>query len=167
MVTGACPAHVCRVVKQRTWLKEVLPGNSVSLSTKSVHNSLLFVEFYNYEFSSSTAPAQPSLKTLTNELKFVTDWHSLGVNLDLEYQQLDVIARNHKGDNKRCKTEMLDCWLHSTPTPTWEGVAEALCLMDEYAVAATIRRKYVNSTTTTEGRFSFVLVYKPASTSLS
>ena len=167
MVTGACPAHVCRVVKQRTWLKEVLPGNSVSLSTKSVHNSLLFVEFYNYEFSSSTAPAQPSLKTLTNELKFVTDWHSLGVNLDLKYEQLDVIARNHRGDNKRCKTEMLARWLRSTPTPTWEGVAEALCLMDEYAVADTIRRKYVNSTTTTEGTFFFVLVYKRASTSVS
>ena len=165
MVTGACPAHVCRVVKQQTWLKEVLPGNSVSLVPNLY--IMLFVEFYNYEFSSSTAPAQPSLKTLINELKFVTDWHSLGVNLDLEYQQLDVIARNHKGDNKRCKTEMLDCWLHSTPTPTWEGVAEALCLMDEYAVADTIRRKYVNSTTTTEGTFFFVLVYKRASTSVS
>ena len=165
MVTGACPAHVCRVVKQRTWLKEVLPGNSVSLVPNLY--IMLFVEFYNYEFSSSTAPAQPSLKTLTNELKFVTDWHSLGVNLDLEYEQLDVIARNHRGDNKRCKTEMLARWLRSTPTPTWEGVAEALCLMDEYAVAATIRRKYVNSTTTTEGTFFFVLVYRRASTSVS
>ena len=165
MVTGACPAHVCRVVKQQTWLKEVLPGNSVSLVPNLY--IMLFVEFYNYEFSSSTAPAQPSLKTLTNELKFVTDWHSLGVNLDLGYEQLDVIARNHRGDNKRCKTEMLDRWLRSTPTPTWEGVAEALCLMDEYAVADTIRRKYVNSTTTTEGTFFFVLVYKRASTSVS
>ena len=165
MVTGACPAHVCRVVKQQTWLKEVLPGNSVSLVPNLY--IMLFVEFYNYEFSSSTAPAQPSLKTLINELKFVTDWHSLGVNLDLEYEQLDVIARNHWGDNKRCKTEMLARWLRSSPTPTWEGVAEALCLMDEYAVANTIRRKYVNSTTTTEGTFFFVLVYKRASTSVS
>ena len=145
------------------------PGQPCEFSTKSVHNSLLFVEFYNYKFSSSTltAPAPPSLKALTNELKSVTDWHSLGVNLDLKYQQLNVIERNHWGDNKRCKTEMLACWLGSTSTPTWEGVAEALCLMDEYVVADTVRRKYVNSTTTTEGTFFFVLVYKPASTSVS
>ena len=81
------------------------------------------------------------------------------MNLDLEYQQLDVIGNDHRGDNKRCKTEMLACWLRSTPTPTWEDVAEALYLMDEYAVADTIRRKYVNSTTTTEGSFFFFFFF--------
>ena len=125
------------------------------------------MEFYNYEFSSSTAPPPPSWKALTNELKFVTDWHSLGVNLDLKHHQLTEIEKNHKGDDKRCKTEMLACWLGTTLTPTWEDVAEALYLMDEYAVADTIRRKYISSTTTTEGTFFFVLVYKRASTSVS
>ena len=103
-----------------------------------------------------TASATPTLKALTNELKSVSDWHSLGVNLDLKRHQLSEIGRNYHGDDKRCKTEVLGCWLDNTTNPTWEAVAEALCLMDTHAVAHSIRRKYITSTTTTEG---IVLLY--------
>ena len=100
----------------------------------------------------STAPTTPSLKALTNELKSVLDWHSLGVNLDLKRYQLSEIERNHRGDDKRCKTEILACWLENTTNPTWETIAEALCLMEAHAIADKIRRKHITSTTTTEGK---------------
>ena len=93
----------------------------------------------------------PSLKALTNELKSVTDWHLLGVSLDLKPHQLKEIENNYHGDTKRCKTEVLICWLDNTTNPTWEAVAEALDQMDAHGVAAIIRRKYVTFTTTTEG----------------
>ena len=95
----------------------------------------------------------PTLKELTNALKSVSDWHSLGVNLDLYGSELATIDRNHCGDNTRCKTEMLSRWLENTTYPSWEAVVQALRLMGAYAVADTIQRKYATSTTTstTEG----------------
>lgn len=75
------------------------------------------------------------------------------MELDLKPYQLKVIEDNYRGDTKRCKTEVLICWLDNTTNPTWEAVAEALDQMDAHVVAAIIRRKYVTSTTTTEGAF--------------
>ena len=57
---------------------------------------------------------------------------------------------------------MLICWLDSTTTPTWEAVAEALDRMEQGRIADEIRRKYVISTTTTEG----AILHKPLMTIL-
>ena len=75
----------------------------------------------------------------------------LGVNLDLSGSELATIDRNHRGDNTRCKTEVLFRWLENTTSPSWEAVVQALRLMDADAVADTIQTKYVTSTDTTEG----------------
>ena len=96
----------------------------------------------------AAAPATPTLKELTNELKQVADWYLLGINLNLKHHQLRTIRKDHYGDNQ-CKIEMLGCWLDSTTNPTWETVAEALHLMDEHKIADTMQRKYITSTTTT------------------
>ena len=125
------------------------PGQPCEFITKLIHNNT--VEFYNVPLYSP--PATPSLEALTNELESVSDWHSLGLNLDLKHHQLKEIERSYRGDDKRCKSEVLGCWLDSTPNPTWEAVAEALYEMDAHAVATIIRRKYITSTTTTKGTF--------------
>ena len=76
----------------------------------------------------------------------------LGVNLDLSGSELATIDRNHRGDNTRCKTEVLFRWLENTTSPSWEAVVQALRLMEVNAVANTIQRKYVTTTATTEGK---------------
>ena len=116
------------------------PGQPCEFCTKLIHNNT--VEFYNLLYST---PATPSLEALTNELESVSDWHSLGVNLDLKNQQLKEIEKNHRGDDKVCKTKVLSCWLDNTLIPTWEDVVEALNLMDEHTVANIIQRKYIFS----------------------
>ena len=103
------------------------------------------VGFYAVFFS-PTALATPTLKELMNELKSVSDWHTLGVNLDLKRHQLSEIEKNHRGDDKRCRTEVLGCWLDNTTNPTWKAVAEALYLMEAYSVADNIKRKYITIT---------------------
>ena len=100
---------------------------------------------------SPTASATPTLKELMNELKSVSDWHTLGVNLDLKRHQLSEIEKNHRGDDKRCRTEVLGCWLDNTTNPTWKAVAEALYLMEAQSVADNIKIKYMTSITTDEG----------------
>ena len=69
------------------------------------------------------------------------DWHLLGVKLGIEAHELKTIEKNHHGDAKRCKNEMLDCWLRSAKFPTWKAVADALCQMEEHGVASKIRAK--------------------------
>ena len=99
----------------------------------------------------STTPATPTLKELKIALKSVSDWYSLGIYLDLKSHQLKTIENNHRGDNERCGTEMLDCWLNNTATPTWEAIIKALDWMEQRGVADEIRRKCVISNTTIEG----------------
>lgn len=123
----------------------------------STRPRVMFVEVY-FEFPPPTAPATPTLKTLSNELKSVNDWHSLGVKLNLNDDHLSEIGRNHGDNVKRCKNEVLGRWLKNTPTPTWEAVVEALYLMEAKAVADTIRSKYIPHTITTEGKVYCILV---------
>ena len=66
----------------------------------------------------------------------------LGVNLELNSAELATIERNHRGDNTRCKTEVLSRWLENTTCPSWEAVVQALRLMEANAAADAIQRKY-------------------------
>ena len=106
--------------------------------------------------SISAAPATPTLKELKMALKSVSDWHSLGVHLDLKSHHLDTIEKNHRGDDERCRTETLNSWLKNTTTPTWEAIVEALGQMEQGRVADEIQRKYIISNATTEGTVSCI-----------
>ena len=109
------------------------------------------LEFIWSIFLPTAPPATPTLKELTNALKSVSNWHLLGVNLELSGSELATIERDYRGDNIRCKTEMLSRWLENTKCPTWEAVVQALRLMEANAAADTIQRKYITSTATTGG----------------
>ena len=93
-------------------------------------------------FFCQTAPATPTLKELKKALESVSDWHSLGIYLDLKINQLNTIDKNHHGDDERCRTEMLIRWLDNTTTPSWEAVIEALGQIEQRRVADEIQRKY-------------------------
>ena len=88
-----------------------------------------------------TAPATPTLKTLTCELDFDEKWHKLGVNLGLQEDQLCEIERNYT-DNSHRKTEVLRHWLENAKNPSWKAVFDALRQMGEYMVALKIKTKY-------------------------
>ena len=84
----------------------------------------------------------PKVGDLFSELKTVTDWHLLGINLGLQTYELLQIERDHQG-NERQKREMLDLWLRRTPDAGWKDVVSALKEMKENRVAESIRRNYV------------------------
>ena len=87
-------------------------------------------------------------------MKPVSDWHSLGIYLDLKTHQLNTIEKNHRGDDERCRTEMLIAWLNSMTTPTWEAIVDALRQMEQGGVANNIQKKYnvIISTITIKGK---------------
>lgn len=71
------------------------------------------------------------------------------MELELERRMLIQIEKDHRGDNERCKYEMLDRWLRNAKQPTWKAMADALCLIGEHRVALNIRTKYCSSSTAT------------------
>ena len=94
---------------------------------------------YDMVISLSAASATPTLKELSDALRSIVDWYSLGVKLGLEGYELGTIGKDNHGDNERCKHEVLCRWLQKAKLPTWNAVADALCLMEHHNVALKIR----------------------------
>ena len=107
-----------------------------------------------WSFSRSAAAATPLLKELSNALDSVVNWYSLGVKLGLEDHELSTIEQNYRGDNERCKAKMLGRWLQIAEFPTWQAVADALCLVGEHKVAAKIQAKHCSSSSA--GTYVFI-----------
>ena len=113
------------VGQQQTWLKDqpldklrhhvsfVLHVSDLLLQLIDLYTRRTFVEFIRCY--SLTGLTTPTLKALTNELKSVSDWYTLGVNLNFKTYKLRTIESNHPVDSNRRKIEMLSCWLDHIP----------------------------------------------------
>ena len=87
-----------------------------------------------------------TLKDLSNEVVKVTDWHTLGIRLEVEDHELKVIQEQYD-DPQRRKNEVLSRWLHKGNNCTWRKVVEVLMQMGEMVVADAIKLKYLTLTT--------------------
>ena len=90
--------------------------------------------------ATTTQLAEQELKSITNELKEVSKWHQLGVQLGLTPGLLDTIESNYPRDTERCKTEVLTWWLQNAEQRSWEKIAEALDKMEYKVLAEKLRR---------------------------
>ena len=56
------------------------------------------------------------------------EWFNLGVALGLSYGTLREIESNHRGEARRCLTEMVVAWLQMKDSlrPSWRRLASAL-----------------------------------------
>ena len=84
-----------------------------------------------------------SLREIENELRDVTEWYQLGVQLELTLDTLKTIESNYPHDAKRCKIEVLDWWLRNAPETSWEKLAQALEAMGGYASLTEELRKKI------------------------
>lgn len=54
-------------------------------------------------------------------------WYDIGLELEIEEEELDVIKHKENNDPSKCLREMIKVWLKSVDKPpTWEALAEAL-----------------------------------------
>ena len=83
-----------------------------------------------------------NISNLSSELRTVTDWYQLGINLGLQTHELRGIKHDYQ-EKELQKHEMLDLWLRRKPDAAWEDVACALQQMGENRVAETIFQKYI------------------------
>ena len=100
--------------------------------------TLYFV--YNLSEQCSLKAALDSISTLTPE------WFNLGVALGLSPDTLREIEYNHRGDARRCLTEMVIAWLQmkDNSQPSWQSLASALCspLLNRIEIATMIAAEH-------------------------
>ena len=75
------------------------------------------------------------------DLITVSDWYGVGLQLELEDQDLEDIERDCS-DNRRCRRKMYKLWLKTSPNPTYAQLARALALSREETLAQKICQKY-------------------------
>ena len=82
----------------------------------------------------------PTLRELSN-LQFV-DWFSLGLELDVEEYELEVIEMNHPANTKRCKAEMFATWLKTDLDASWGKLAIAFAAIGKVDLAVDLCIEY-------------------------
>ena len=71
---------------------------------------------------------QPSLKDLTNAVvpETSSEWHALGLQLNITKARLNAIQTDYPRDCRRCCTEMLSDWLSQDAGASWPTLIAAL-----------------------------------------
>ena len=97
-------------------------------------------------FVHTGAPAcrEMDLFGLIQELKEVTGWMQLGIQLRIPKHTLDKIYMQfYTQGEDMCKIEMLSAWLNSrTEVPTWAEVVSAVSRTGNKRVASKMASKY-------------------------
>ena len=86
------------------------------------------------------------MQEIVSELTEVTEWHQLGVQLEVPPGTLHIIESNHPHDAKRCKTEVLNWWLENALEISWEKLAQAVEAVGGHAGVAKRLRLKMNPT---------------------
>ena len=87
---------------------------------------------------------RPKLKQLMKELRCkATDWENIGIQLDIDDGELQLIKSNNAGDNGSCLREMLRRWLAKTsPAPSWIAIIEVVEYLGDQDLASKLRIRY-------------------------
>ena len=101
---------------------------------------------YNYDSCISYNDAvllqcEKDILILMNELIAVTNWRTLGSNLNIVESTLDVVEQENSKTELR-KRDVLKRWLKLKPKAAWKDVVSALRHMEENRVANSIEKKY-------------------------
>ena len=98
-----------------------------------------------------------SLKNLINALHEVDDWQGLGIQLDIEYCELQKIAEVHP-TVERCKYAMLQFWLDKDVQVSWETLLVSLGKMNLKRIAEKIKKEFkIPSSTHSQGESPLVV----------
>ena len=85
------------------------------------------------------------LKHIVTALRdVITEWHEVGIYLDLLEHILKPIGSNNPDVEGRLRM-MVSKWLDYDPQASWDKLAAALNAMGKNAIAANIRSKYMRA----------------------
>ena len=83
------------------------------------------------------------LKQILIDIKEVTDWYFLGIQLEIPTSHLQHTEKNYGSNAERCKIEVIDFWLRNVQNFTWNKLAQAIEGMGGHAnVVQTLKAKH-------------------------
>ena len=99
---------------------------------------------FNYDHYLLIGPNHTAfLKQALRDIKEVTGWYSLGIQLEIGTSYLDHIEKNYGSDTERCKIEVIKYWLGNDQEPTMRKLAKAVEDMGGHAnVVQTLRANH-------------------------
>ena len=101
-----------------------------------------------------TGITTPTIHQLTEELAGMNDWYSLGVALLVPVSKIkEIKALSTQKGTARWRIDLLQYWLDSTPTASWNDIITALEKIGHRSLSTKLRFKYtyLPSTTITTG----------------
>lgn len=72
----------------------------------------------------------------------VSDWNRLGLALELDSYDLDIIEKDNPGDRRKQTRKMFQLWLKTQPDGSYEQLIKALCEVGDGTVASSLCKKY-------------------------
>ena len=72
----------------------------------------------------------------------VSAWNRLGLALELDPYDLEIIEKDNQGDRKKQALKMFQHWLNSKPDASYEQLIKALHEVGDETVASSLYMKY-------------------------
>ena len=83
---------------------------------------------------------KPTLKELV--LVKVTNWHNLGLQLNIDDDELRTIGRNNPQDQDACKRDMFRAWLKNCPQASYPQLIQAMVDIGDVNEASILGKKH-------------------------
>ena len=98
-----------------------------------------------YHHPSLITTSPPQFAVLLKELRHLADqWETIGIVLEIEDVELQIIKANNQSDTNACLREMLRAWLHRFyPPPSWSAVIDTLHALGHVHLANRLETKYL------------------------
>ena len=83
-----------------------------------------------------------TFKNIIIALKRVVEWKRLGAQLGISISKLKEIDVNNRGQVADCKHDMVQFWLESDTSCSWNKLIDALSSSEQLVLAEEIRMNY-------------------------
>ena len=83
-----------------------------------------------------------TFQNIIRAIKPVVAWKTLGAELDISPTKMKEIDVNNRGQIEECKHDMIQFWMESDKSCSWERLIEALNMCDQLVLAETIKNTY-------------------------
>jgi hypothetical protein len=84
-----------------------------------------------------------NVRNITQALRDVNQWHSLGVALGIAGHKLEAIGLDNPNQTQRCKFDLFGLWLRTDVTASWAKLAAALDEAELDKAAGRIKEQYL------------------------
>ena len=84
--------------------------------------------------------ASPTLKELV--CLGISRWYEVGLRLDIDEAELDIIKQNFPSDAKSCRLAMFRTWLQVAKQPTYQRLVNELWTIEECRAAKELAEKF-------------------------